>query len=600
MSARSRALHIRSAFAAALALVCVLPGVAFAGYGQSSYYGQGTYYSQSTYYSQASYYATNAANSCNQNYQLFGIPGSYTFTVPAGVTSLRVVVIGAGGGGGAGSGGWGSGGGGACGGGVAGQVVSVTPGQNFPVTVGYGGAGGNGSGQCTVSGYPWCGTFYAGSNGSVGGSSSFGSLAAAGGSWGRTGFYNLFNNYTGGSGGGSGGGGGGNGWPGYYAISGAGGRAGGQTNSQGAGGYCIGGGWGVSPVSYIKNVNWSVGDGGYSPGGYTYWGGGGGGGVVINGSSINGADGQSSPNNGGKGYGGGGGGSNLDNTGYGGTGASGAVYIEWDTSGTNSACTPSCQISFDQNPLTSASTIMRWTSQNAALFWISGVGYVSSSGSTRVYSAGTYSGTVANSDGDTAQCTATLATQSQCGATQCQSDGNLHDACGNVTACSYGCSALTNSCKAQQSCTSTPTCSADGSQVVDSCSGAIINNCTAVGESCVSGVCSFPPMVFEGFIGNNGTATFSATGHLQASPALVRRGSNTHLFWDVKNAKSCTVKKNGTLVSSATYSGTTGVSVGPITGESTYALHCDAQSTATPQTIDESVVVKVVPTYNEQ
>ena len=73
--------------------------------------------------------------------------GSYTFTVPTGVTSIYVVAVGGGGGGGgssAGNYGWPMGGGG--GGGGAGQVTSgqygVSPGQTLTVYVGAGGAGG--------------------------------------------------------------------------------------------------------------------------------------------------------------------------------------------------------------------------------------------------------------------------------------------------------------------------------------------------------------------------------------------------------------------------------------------------------------------------
>jgi len=113
--------------------------------------------------------SADVSNSCNTNSAIYGTAGNYTFTVPPGVTSLRIFVSGGGGGGGAGSGGWGSGGGGACSGSITGGTMTVTPGQQIPLYVGYGGTGGNGSGQCSVSGYPWCGSFYSGSNGSTGG-----------------------------------------------------------------------------------------------------------------------------------------------------------------------------------------------------------------------------------------------------------------------------------------------------------------------------------------------------------------------------------------------------------------------------------------------
>lgn len=271
-----------------------------------------------------------------QRYRLYGTAGSYTFTVPSGVTTIRTFVIGGGGGGGGGNSGWGSGAGGGCGGAVNGATLSVTPGQQISVTVGGGGAGGGG----------------AGANGSWGGTSSFGSVSASGGSWGKSGYYNFYG-ATGGSGGGSGGGGGGNGWPGFYQLSSPGGSSG-NTNpyaqastqtgyddegnpyqytqpAQSPGG-CQGGGWSVNPGTYITRVSWSAGSGGYVPVAYQYYGGGGGGGVVINGSTVTGASGNGGsccPAPGGQGYGGGGGGVGVDYYTAGGNGAQGAVYVEW-------------------------------------------------------------------------------------------------------------------------------------------------------------------------------------------------------------------------------------------------------------------------------
>src|SRR6218665_1024053 len=65
--------------------------------------------------------------------QAFTSSGSYV--VPAGVTSLTIEVVGAGGNGG------GNGGGGGGGGGYASGVYNVTPGASIPITVGTGGAG---------------------------------------------------------------------------------------------------------------------------------------------------------------------------------------------------------------------------------------------------------------------------------------------------------------------------------------------------------------------------------------------------------------------------------------------------------------------------
>lgn len=128
--------------------------------------------------------------------------------------------------------------------------------------------------------------------------------------------------------------------------------------------------------SLITAVPYSPGSGGYAPTSNTYWGGGGGGGLIINGSTVNGADGALSPNNGGKGYGGGGGGA-RDSGSYGGAGAPGVVYVEWDLTAAT------CSVSFSSNPIVSGESItLNWTSSGADDYvYIENVGAVSSEGS---------------------------------------------------------------------------------------------------------------------------------------------------------------------------------------------------------------------------
>lgn len=112
--------------------------------------------------------------------------GNSTFKVPAGVTDVRVMVIGSGGGGGT------NGGGGGAGRMVTAPSVAVTPGVSQTITVGNGGSGAmSGSGQ-------------RGSDGAV---SSIGSLAVApggGGGGSSIGGTNTGNGNNGGSGGGVG------------------------------------------------------------------------------------------------------------------------------------------------------------------------------------------------------------------------------------------------------------------------------------------------------------------------------------------------------------------------------------------------------------
>jgi len=87
--------------------------------------------------------------------QTYNTSGTFTFTVPAGVSSIIVECWGAGGGGGGNSttaDGAGGGGGGA----YSRSVLTVTPG-NFSLTVGAGGAGGSG-GNGTDGGDTWFGS----------------------------------------------------------------------------------------------------------------------------------------------------------------------------------------------------------------------------------------------------------------------------------------------------------------------------------------------------------------------------------------------------------------------------------------------------------
>ncbi|MEK7207661.1 MAG: FG-GAP-like repeat-containing protein [Pseudomonadota bacterium] len=154
--------------------------------------------------------------------QVFTTVGPVSFTVPAGVYSLRISMAGGGGGGGGGNnwGDWGSGGGG--GGGYSQYVMAVTPGQVITGTVGAGGPAGGYSGS--------------GSNGT---DTFFGSLAAQGGVGGQ---YQC----CGGAGGSPGG------QPGSTSNSGAGGDSGagqGQGGDSGSPGGIYGGGGGGGDTS---------------------------------------------------------------------------------------------------------------------------------------------------------------------------------------------------------------------------------------------------------------------------------------------------------------------------------------------------------------
>ena len=248
--------------------------------------------------------------------------GTYSWTAPAGVTSVSVVAVGGGGGGGYT---WSSGGGG--GGGLGWKNnISVTPGQSYTVVVGQGG-------QSTSN---------ANNNSSnLGGNSYFISLATVAGYGGGRGGPSS-NAASGGYGGGwtgDGGGRGGDGaWDGSwnYGGAGAGGYAGNGANTYGgsssgnnapAGGGGAGGGWYSS--TYGVPAGGGVGIYGQGASGVArgqYYGGGGG----SNGQNGRGGEGSGESGyqtiNGGA-FGGGGGGSG---TSYGGGwGGGGAVRIIW-------------------------------------------------------------------------------------------------------------------------------------------------------------------------------------------------------------------------------------------------------------------------------
>ena len=273
-----------------------------------------------------------AAEVSSDTEALYDVAGSYTFTVPNGVTQVSAVCIGGGGGSASCLGNGGSSGGGGGGGGLAYGTFAVTPGETLSIEVGAGGAGaGPGYGVAGSDGgdsrIRRGATVLLGGGGgargladgvSNGGTGTF----AAGGNPGGT---ELDGGGSGGSGGASrsnNGGGGGGGAGGYSGNGGDGGTGNSGTGGFGAGG-AGGGGAGQSAGGTQNN---------------------GGGGVGIFGDPINGAgsnpssyggggsdgeDGQ--PGGVGGKFGGGGGGAEDDTTALGADGGVGGVRIIWGT-----------------------------------------------------------------------------------------------------------------------------------------------------------------------------------------------------------------------------------------------------------------------------
>lgn len=231
-----------------------------------------------------------ASNAPNVLY--YGTPGTYSWTAPAGVTSVNYLVVAGGGGGGGDCAGGG-------GGGMLTGTLSVTPSTSYTVTVGAGGL-----------------TAYPSTNGK---NSVFSSITAIGGGSGGD------DAYAGGNGGSGGGGG-------YNAGAAAGTGTAGQGNNGGSGQsgspYATGGGGGAGGVGAPYNTTGNGGPGLASSisGTTTYYAGGGGGRRASPG--VGGIGGGGTANltlpagaNGVDGLGGGGGGS--------GNGGSGVVILSY-------------------------------------------------------------------------------------------------------------------------------------------------------------------------------------------------------------------------------------------------------------------------------
>ena len=280
-----------------------------------------------------------------------------SWTCPAGVYSVEVLVVAGGGGGGA----W-VGGGGGGGGVIYRPAFPVVPGTAYTVTV-----GGGGTGEYNPGSY---GGMPAATNG---GNSVFGTLTALGG--GRGGSWEPYRSTTGGSGGGAGWGAGSDGTPGQ-------GFAGGSARSDSTNGYPTGGGGGAGgpgeswELPSTTHPNGKSGAGG--PGVFynitgqeRAYGGGGGGGLhgsvtASNGRPGNGGSGvggrgdipnadagTGNPNNtstlspgtyptgengvANTGGGGGGSGSGGGQQSRGGSGGSGVVYVRYNTNDTTGA-----------------------------------------------------------------------------------------------------------------------------------------------------------------------------------------------------------------------------------------------------------------------
>lgn len=147
-----------------------------------------------------------------EQFRLYTTPGTYTFTVPQGVTSIEASGVGGGGGGGFGRSGNKPGGGGA-GAGTCSRIITVTPGEVLTVVVGFGGRGATSETKAEDGQPSYVLNKNVTARGGKGGSSTSkgtGGDSSGGGGKGEDGKYDASDDKKGGYGGGAGRVGGGN------------------------------------------------------------------------------------------------------------------------------------------------------------------------------------------------------------------------------------------------------------------------------------------------------------------------------------------------------------------------------------------------------
>jgi hypothetical protein len=294
-----------------------------------NYPGSGTTWNDSS----GAFSTTVIGNVEGVGQQQYVSAGTFTFVVPAGVTTISAVCIGGGGGGAGGDGGRGQTNNGGGGGALCYGRIPVTAGESLTVVVGAGGAsnsGANGTagGNTTIS---RGGNTIMSALGGAAGLERNGQLAgpqsAAGGNYILAGDV-VGGGYAGGAGGAGNnsvsGGTGGGGAGGYTAPGGAGGVYNGAGSASTGGGGGGGGGYVGTTAGTIGGGGGGTGILGAGSNGTGGTGSTGGGGVAGSG----GQNGFTSSVNGGGNYGGGGGG-RADSSGLGGVGSQGAVRIIW-------------------------------------------------------------------------------------------------------------------------------------------------------------------------------------------------------------------------------------------------------------------------------
>lgn len=124
---------------------------------------------------------------------------------------------------------------------------------------------------------------------------------------------------------------------------------------------------------------------------------------------------------------------------------------------------------------------------------------------------------------------------------------------------------------------------ANSKKVVNSCSGAVIEDCAARGPGwfCSGGQCAPEP----------------ADGNITVNPSLVRSGDRTQVSWTTTNMLNCSVTENNPTISDFWPNVLSGVfASSPIRQRTTYTLSCTKNDGAL---FTDTATVNIIPTFIE-
>jgi hypothetical protein len=135
-----------------------------------------------------------------------------------------------------------------------------------------------------------------------------------------------------------------------------------------------------------------------------------------------------------------------------------------------------------------------------------------------------------------------------------------------------------DACVRANQCTTPPKCVGD--DLLNSCNGDTITTCD---WGCAGGMCNPVP---------------APSGVINATPKLLKFGKTTSISWSATNVRACTV--TGTNGDSWLGTSSTGKTSKPIQSQATYFLHCDGFAGSNPSSIDKSVIVNIIPSFQEK